>query len=81
MVKMICVDCSESEGRAIFMKLKKSGVKIRYGYYGGYFRADLWECPRCRVQIITGFGDTEVFDPDAEVDYDFSENKAMKAFV
>ena len=74
--KMICVDCSVREEKVVFLVLKKAGVKVKYGQYEGYFRADLWECPMCGCQVIAGFGDAEVFDPDARVDYDFSEKEA-----
>ena len=65
---LFCADCGE------IMRVKKNGVTLRYGYYAGYFRADLYECPKCGKQVITELG-TEIFDTEAEVDYDFSRNR------
>ena len=66
-MRIMCVDCGE------MMMVKRTGVKVRYGYYRGYFHADLYVCPKCGKEVITGFGSKEVYDPKVEVDYDFGE--------
>ncbi len=66
MPEILCAKCGK------MMKVIKNGVTVRYGLYQGYFRADLYECPQCGIQVISGLSD-EIFDPDKEVDYDFSE--------
>ena len=71
MVRMICKSCSDEEGVAVFFEPVLNGVKVRYGKYTGYFHADLYRCPRCGREIITGFGDAEVFD--GVPDYDYGE--------
>jgi len=72
----ICKNCSDEEGRAVFMELFKSGVKVRFGYYSGCFYADLWICKRCMSEIIMGYGDTEIFD--IVPDFDYSEEGGRK---
>jgi len=66
MPTMICAKCGS------ILKCKKNGVTVRYGYHQGYFRGDLFYCPNCGYEVIAGLG-SEIFDPDYEVDYDFSE--------
>ena len=73
MPRIICVECSEKEGKAVFLRVVKNGIKLRYGYYLGYHLADLYQCPKCGRKFISGIADAEVFDPDAEVDFNFSE--------
>ena len=63
---MICVKCGS------ILKCRKNGVAVRYGYYAGYFMGDLYYCPNCGYEIITGLG-TEIFDPEFNPEYDFSE--------
>ena len=64
---IFCVKCGK------IMKVKKMGVTLRYGYYAGYFRGDLYKCPNCGHEVITGLG-SEIFDPEYKVDYDFSKS-------
>ena len=63
-MRMLCPDCG------VLLKCKKNGVTVRYGYYSGHFHADLYECPECGKQIITGFAESECFG-DCKIDYDF----------
>lgn len=70
--QMMCVKCSLEAGSAVFYKLTKMGVTVRYGYHRGKFRADLWECPSCHNRVIRGFG-AEYFDMNDDVDYDLYE--------
>jgi len=65
-MQIMCEKCGES------MRVAKNGVKVRYGYYRGYFHADLYECPICGAKVISGFS-SEIYEPDAEVDYDFTK--------
>ena len=65
MEMLLCAKCGE------VLECKKNGVKVRYGYYSGYFHADLFECPKCGYKVLTGFSE-EIFDPEAAVDFDFS---------
>ena len=46
---------------------ERNGVTVRYGYYAGYFHADIMRCPveDCDMRVITGLGE-EIFDPDFE---------------
>ena len=71
MSKILCKKCSDRLGKAVFYKCVRLGVKVRYGYYNGCFRADLWECPVCGHQIVTGFSSQE--DLDGVPDYDYRE--------
>lgn len=72
MIAPICVLCSNRLGKAVFYKVIRNGVEVRYGYYYGYFKADLWECPECGHQIIMGYSDTEILD-DKPVEFDWGE--------
>ena len=63
-MRMFCVKCGK------MMRVKKTGVTVRYGRYEGYFRADLWECPECGCGVVTGLGE-EILDFGKEVDYEF----------
>ena len=65
---IICAKCGS------ILKCKKNGVTVRYGYYAGYFRGDLYYCPNCGYEIITGLS-KEIFDPEFNPEYDFSEGK------
>ena len=58
----------------IEMQPKEIGIKVRYGCYAGYFAGDLWHCPSCGKEIIL-ISTHEIFDPNAEVDYDFGERE------
>lgn len=73
MFRPICKNCSDENGRAVFMRVVRVGIKVRFGYYNGYFHADLYQCPVCGHEIIMGFGNTEVFD--GVPDYDYGEDK------
>ncbi len=72
MFRPICKNCSDEEGRAVFMRVVMNGVKVRFGQYNGYFYADLYQCPVCEHEIIECFGDAEVFD--GVPDYDYGES-------
>ena len=74
MSRKLCAICGE------LLKVKKNGVKVRYGKYLGFFMADLWECPVCGYQFLE-LADREIFKPDAEVDYDFSDYRKEKEEV
>lgn len=63
---MICAKCGG------ILKCKRNGVTVRYGYYAGYFRGDLYCCQNCGYEVITGLSN-EIYEPNYEVDYDFSE--------
>ena len=62
--RLVCPDCGE------IMQAKKNGVVVKMKYYAGYFRADLYECPKCGKQVLTGFG-SEYFNHEGDVDFDF----------
>jgi len=66
MPQIMCAQCGT------FLKVKQMGIKVRYGYYSGFFYADLYYCPNCGIEVISGFAEQEIFDPEAAVDYDFS---------
>ena len=70
----ICVECSNEEGKAVFLKPVRNGVRVRFGQHYGYFLADLWKCPRCGKQIIMGFGQHEVLS-DKPVEFDWGERR------
>lgn len=59
---MLCI-CGE------WMRVKKNGVTVRPKGYLGFFRADLWFCPKCNTQIFAGFS-KEIISEE-EVDFDF----------
>ena len=74
MSRKLCALCGE------LLVVKKNGVKVRFGKYLGYFMADLWECPTCGYQFLE-LANEEVFKPDEEVDFDFSEKEKKEALV
>jgi len=71
MVLIICVNCGDQ------MKVKKMGVTVRFEYYAGYFRGDLYYCPKCGYEVISGLG-AEIFDPYYKVDYDFGKSEYIE---
>ena len=56
MPQAVCVNCE------IFLKPKKNGVMAvttigcREDRPYEVYHADLWECPKCGVEIVLGFG-------------------------
>lgn len=64
--RMVCPDCGE------ILRVVKNGIIVKMRWYNGYFSADLYECPVCGKQVISGFGD-EFFGNIKDVDYDFTE--------
>ena len=64
--EIICPECGE------IMQVKKNGVVVKMKNYSGFFRADLFQCPKCGKQILAGFG-SEYFDHEGKVDFDFRE--------
>ena len=53
MRRPICVNCN------LELRVKKNSVGVETMTTDGpcqYFHADLWECPECGLQIISGFG-------------------------
>lgn len=71
---MLCAGCGSE------LRVVRNGVKVRYGYYSGYFNADLLECPNCKYRVLANFG-SEIFDPEAEADFDFSERMGGGDYV
>jgi len=72
MLRPICVECSNKLGKAVFFEPKRNGVEVRFGYYYGYFTADLWECPECGHQMIMGYSDAEVLS-SKPVEFDWGQ--------
>jgi len=70
MGRKLCAICGE------LLRVKKNGVKVRFGKYLGFFYGDLWYCPNCKYEFLE-LADREVFKPDEEVDYDFSEKEEV----
>ena len=64
--ELICLECGE------YMRVEKNGVVVKLPNYSGYFRADVWVCPRCGRRILTGFV-SEFFDYNGEVDIDLTD--------
>lgn len=65
MPKPVCVDCGSE------FKKELSGVYyVEYMAKGKPYKiwfADLWKCPNCLIQILSGYGDkpvSEHFKPD-----------------
>jgi len=56
MPRMVCVKCQ------IKLKIKRNGVHVveTFGVDSDepykLWRADLWECPDCGAQVVSGFG-------------------------
>ncbi len=67
-----CLDCSTKKGKIVFLTPEKNGVTVRFGFYAGYHKADLWVCPECNKKVLMGWS-AEIFDPDFKPDYNFSE--------
>ena len=68
--EIVCVGCSTKAGKAVRMRVKRTGVTFRTEEYLGYFRADLFECPRCKTQILANIG-SEIVDEDFVTDFEF----------
>jgi len=73
--EIVCVGCSTKAGKAVRMKVKRTGVTFRTEEYIGYFRADLFECPRCRTQVLANVG-SEIVDEDFIADFEFLRMEA-----
>jgi len=69
--RLVCPDCGK------VMTVVKNGVVVRMGGYSGYFKADLFQCPKCGKQILAGFG-SEFFEYSGKVDYNFKEGRKMR---
>lgn len=65
---ILCAKCGEK------MKKEKDGVTVGMFYYTGYFRADLFCCPKCGNEIISEFGKEIVDIEIPKLDFDFREN-------
>lgn len=63
---MLCT-CGE------WMRVKKNGVTVRPKGYYGYFKADLWYCPKCGTEILAGFSKEIVTCEEAEFDFENTE--------
>jgi len=68
--EIVCVKCSLEEGKAVRMRVKRTGVTFRTEEYIGYFRADLFECPECGAQVLANAG-SEIVDEDFIADFEF----------
>ncbi len=55
-----------------FMKCEKTGVTVRLNPYIGYFKADLFKCPTCNNEVMTGFSKEIIDDRYNNIDYDFN---------
>ena len=72
MPKMVCVKCE------VALRPKKNGVYVQEMYMENkktykIWCADLWKCPICRAEIVSGFGsEPKMFafqgDADAEIE-------------
>lgn len=69
----ICVKCEKE------MRPKKNGIWVEEhsGYDNPYkiWRADLWYCPNCNTEIISGFGFNEVSEHFETDEYDKLKEK------
>ena len=48
-MRPICIKCNRE------FRVKRNGVLVHVGNQN-YFSADLWECPQCDTEIISGYG-------------------------
>lgn len=66
---LYCVECGDQ------LEVEQTGVNVRVGDWIGYFRADLYMCPGCGYQLLTGFGkEIVVAEEDMpEMDFDLRE--------
>lgn len=63
---LICLECG------VEMRPEKIGVVVKVPGYNGFFKADIWKCPVCGKEVLTGFG-SEFFDYKGRVDIDLSD--------
>lgn len=62
-IMTVCAKCQEE------MFPKRNGILVKLGVHDGLFHADLWECRKCGIEIIRGFGMNPI--PMAELKPDY----------
>ena len=66
------------------MNCKKNGVEVHFGSikaeYTSHVNADLWECPKCGDEIITGWGKGYSLPIKTEYAITFDVNNKIMAF-
>ena len=59
MPKIVCVECE------IELKPEENGILlIEFASFGAYkaWYADLWKCPKCGTEIVSGFGNSPIME-------------------
>jgi predicted RNA-binding Zn-ribbon protein involved in translation (DUF1610 family) len=59
MPKMICVKCE------VELRPEENGVKVKELFHRNtavyrVWDADLWQCPKCGLQVVVGFGERPI---------------------
>ncbi len=72
----ICVNCSRAFGVVVRFEAVRNGIIIPYGDTSAR-HGDLYRCPECKTEIVTGFGEP-AWRPDVKSSMLESELNILK---